>query len=180
MKKPKIGPRKLLYSNRNQKVFQIEADFGHFQKTYFLADHGPRVGVVLAGPKGILLTRQYRQLIDGLSWEIPGGRVDEGEALADAARRECAEETGFDCRSLRPLIGYHVGLDTVHNPTKVFFSHDFVELADHVFHSDEVTACEWLPLSRCLEMIASGEILDSLSVIGILSFKTFVFDGKTN
>lgn len=29
-------------------------------------------------------------------WEMPGGKVEEGESLVDAARREFAEEAGYD------------------------------------------------------------------------------------
>jgi len=74
--------------------------------------------VVLKDDKG-LLVRQYRLLIDGLSWEIPGGGVEANENPEDAALRECLEETGISCRNLHTLVSFHVGLDNVHNPTSV-------------------------------------------------------------
>ena len=39
-------------------------------------------------------------------WALPGGFVEEGERVADAAPRELAEETGLKLISL-PLLGVH-------------------------------------------------------------------------
>ena len=52
------------------------------------ADHGPQV--LLAHPGGPFYTRK-----DEGAWTIPKGMVESGEALADAARREFAEEAGL-------------------------------------------------------------------------------------
>jgi 8-oxo-dGTP diphosphatase len=48
---------------------------------------------------GVLLLRRARDYEDadtgGGFWELPGGAVDPGEKVADAARREVKEETGI-------------------------------------------------------------------------------------
>ncbi len=176
MKKPKLGPKEVVYRNRYQTVYRREADFGTFQKEYFVTDTGERVAVVVEGAQGILMTRQYRHLIDRLSWEVPGGRVDANETLEDAAKRECAEETGIVCQRVTPLIRFHPGLDTYHNPTQVYYSREFDERPEVFSSQQEVSEFAWLPLEQCIEMIAHGEIQDSLSIISILTYKTYVRD----
>ncbi len=52
------------------------------------------VGAVVFRGGAVLLVKRAHMPGKGL-WAIPGGRVEAGETLADAARREILEETGI-------------------------------------------------------------------------------------
>ena len=43
----------------------------------------------------VLITRQYRLLINNLSYEVPGVTVDNVENQEKTAMRKCFEETGI-------------------------------------------------------------------------------------
>lgn len=172
---PRIGPQETLYENRYQRLYKVAVDIGSVTKEIFVTDYGDRVGVIVEGTEGILLARQYRHLIDRISWEIPGGKVDQGEDLDEAARRECLEETGILCHELKPLLMFHPGLDTLYNPTHLFHTQAFERNpALELIHSDEVCGQEWVPLEKCISMISSRTIVDSLSVIALLAYNTFI------
>src|SRR6201984_3631127 len=47
----------------------------------------------------ILLVRPYRLPARAYLWELPAGRVDEGETPLQTARRELVEETGYRARN---------------------------------------------------------------------------------
>ena len=167
-----IGPREVVYEDRFQQIYKVTADFGSFKKDYFVRDSGERAGIVVVREESVLLVRQYRFLIDGLSWEVPGGRVDEGETAQAAAIRECLEETGVLCEEIKPLLSYQVGLDSMHNPTHLFYTDVFVNKPGYRPDVSEVQGHEWLPLSRCIDMVFDHQIVDSLSIVALLSYQT--------
>ena len=60
------------------------------------------VGAVIVEDGRALIIRRANEPYKG-QWSIPGGRVEIGESLADALRREMREETGLDVE-VGPLI----------------------------------------------------------------------------
>jgi 8-oxo-dGTP pyrophosphatase MutT (NUDIX family) len=164
-------PKRLEYRNPYMQISHTKADFGSFTKEYFVIELGPRAGVVAVRDDRVLLTRQYRYLIDTMSWEIPGGKIDSGESPADAAIRECLEETGVRCFNLKLLVVYYPGLDNFNNRTTLFYSEGIDETAQFVPDETEVTEIAWMPLGKCLDMVFKGEILDALTVSGLLAYQ---------
>jgi ADP-ribose pyrophosphatase YjhB (NUDIX family) len=83
--------------------------------------HVPCVGAVVHDAAGrLLLIRRAHDPGRGL-WSLPGGRVEAGESVAEAAEREVREETGLDVRA-----GAVVGSVELPGPGVVF---DVVDLA---------------------------------------------------
>ncbi len=162
-----IGPKDLVYQDRNQKVHKIVAQFDEFSKEYFVSDRGQRSALMAIRNGKVLFVRQYRLIINALSYEIPGGRIDEDETPESAAIRECFEETGIKCSNLKPLISYHPSLDIEKCYTYVFLSENCNELSE-----DDSDRRVWISLSRCIDMIFEGKIVDSLTIITILAYNT--------
>ncbi|MBI2016722.1 MAG: NUDIX domain-containing protein [Candidatus Rokubacteria bacterium] len=63
----------------------------------------PSVSAVIFDRRGRLLLQQRS---DGGQWGLPGGSVEIGESLANAVRREVAEETGLAV-AVRRLVGVY-------------------------------------------------------------------------
>ncbi|MFH0981347.1 MAG: NUDIX hydrolase [Planctomycetota bacterium] len=159
-----IGPGEVVHRNRNVEIRRVVAKFDGFEKEYFVSDYGRRAAVVIMDGGRVLLARQYRLMINEIALEIPGGRAEPEESLEDAAVRECLEETGIRCQDLSPLISYELGLDTVRNPTTVFVASAFEQVGGVA--EDRFA---WVPFEQCLDMVFSGGIRDSLTVLALLA-----------
>jgi 8-oxo-dGTP pyrophosphatase MutT (NUDIX family) len=125
--------------------------------------------VVVHDPeRGVLLLYRHRFVVDTWGWEVPGGRVDDGETPVDAAEREVLEETGWRPGPLQPLFVYH--------PVSGLSDHHF-----HVFLAESATRegepdlvetdqVEWVPVPELRRLIAAGEITDGFSLTALLWF----------
>ena len=115
----------------------------------------------------LLLLRQYRYAAGGYIYEIPAGRLDDGESATDCAARELKEETGCTAERLVPL-------------TTMFTTPGFTDEVIHLFlatglthgesnrEADEFVDIVIMSLSEALELIRTGEILDAKTALGIL------------
>jgi len=176
---PVVRTHEVVHENDFYHIRRVEVDFGDFTKNYYISEHGQRVGMVVSKGDDVLLVRQYRFLLNSLSWEIPGGGVREGEALEEAAVRECREETGIVCRNIRPLMQFHQGLDAVHNLTHIFYTKEFTETNVKDSDPKESTEHHWVPINQCVEMIFSRKIADSFSISSLLAFRNISLESQT-
>src|SRR5436305_11104350 len=94
----------------------------------------------------VLLIRRKKDPFAG-SWAFPGGFVDEGEKLADAARREVKEETGSDIQEIEQL--YTAG-DPGRDPRGWTVSVAYLARVDveqlKPVAADDADAVGWFPL----------------------------------
>ncbi len=111
--------------------------------------------ILLFKDKILLIQRSKNDRSDSLKWEIPGGKLDKGQDLMEAAERELIEEVGLFARPLKQLVFFDSDID--HN-TK-YKGIPFVRLtalykseSSKVRLSEEHDDYRWLSLEECLKM----------------------------
>jgi mutator protein MutT len=127
------------------------------------------VGAVAIDDGRLLLVRRGHGPGAG-EWSIPGGRVEDGETLAEAVVRELAEETGVEgvCDRLLGWVerighGYH------------FVILDFVVTtlsAGQLRAGDDAAEACWVPLEQVAEMRLVDGLAEFLHEHGILEVIT--------
>jgi ADP-ribose pyrophosphatase len=129
---------------------------------------GHCVGVLpFVDPDTVLLVRQYRYVAGRATWEMPTGGVHTGEALEHAAQRELAEETGYRAGRLTHVSTYHTSKSVVDETAHLFVGEDLTAAAVAA-DATEFIAVRPFPFAHALDLVLSGEIVDSMTIIAML------------
>jgi ADP-ribose pyrophosphatase len=115
----------------------------------------------------LVLIRQYRYAAEGYLYEIPAGRLDEGETPAECAARELMEETGYRAREVQPLFTMFTTPGFTDEKIHLFLAVG-LEPGAHQREADEFMEIVPTRLSRALSMIERGEIQDAKTALALL------------
>ena len=138
------------------------------QTAYTVIECGHCVGVLPLRADGqVLMVRQYRYVAGRYTWEMPTGGVRAGETWEDAAQRELAEEAGHRAGTLVPVCTYHTSKSSIDETAHLFIGRD-LQPASAIADEDEQIDVTAMPLAQVLEMVVSGEITDSMTIIAVL------------
>jgi ADP-ribose pyrophosphatase len=136
---------------------------------YGVVTFGDCVGVVpFVDDDRVLLVRQYRYVQgENHRWEIPTGGVHEGETLEEAAQRELAEEAGYHAGRLILVSSYYTSKCICDETAHLYIGQDLVP-AQALPDETEFLERQSFPFDEALRMVLEGQIMDSMSVIGLL------------
>ena len=183
--KPKASPKakvldsKLAYQG---KVFNVYTDTviepGGKQNTRDVIRHNGSV-VILAvddhpdransADPNIILIRQYRHAAGQFLIELPAGRIDVGEKPLAAAKREMIEETGFRAKKWTLLTKYFASPGFLGEWMQIYLAEDLRE-GTATPEEDEHIEIQRVPLSQAMQLVASNQIHDGKTLIGLSLF----------
>lgn len=112
----------------------------------------------------IVMERQYRHAAGQYLWEVPAGKIDEGEERLAAAKRELKEETGYRAKKWTRLVRYFASPGFLGEWMQVFLAEGLIA-GEAEPEEDELLEVVLVPLSEILRMIDAGKILDGKTLV---------------
>lgn len=170
---------KLLSSEEKYRcsLFSVSEDVAQardgFQIKRAIVHHpGSAVIAVVDDRQRLLLVHQYRLPAGKKLWELPAGKMDEGETPLQTARRELAEETGFRARKWKKLVTYWASPGFLAEKMNLYLATDLIA-GEASPMDDERIEARWFTMKEMDALISAGKLEDGKTIIGYLAWKNF-------
>ncbi len=141
------------------------------QSTREIVEHNGGVGILpYDGCGNVYLIKQYRHPYGEVIFEIPAGKIEQGEQPMVCGQRELKEETGMtaafwkDMGIIYPTPGYCT------EKIYLFIATELTQ-GETQFDQGEFIELFKLPLSQAIELVMSGQIRDAKTQIALLKLK---------
>lgn len=157
LKNPIFGVDALVVENAKGKRF----------RRMVVTHQGSAVVIPMNAQGDVLLVRQWRAPLRGPIWELPAGRVDEGETPLQAAKRELAEETGLRASRWKRVCLLHPSPGYVAEGMEIFLATGLTQ-GDASPEGDEEITARWFPREELERWLDKGRLTDGKTVAGLL------------
>ncbi len=148
------------------RVDELESPGGR-RSTFELVEHPGAVAIVAMLPgREIVLVQQTRHAVGRRLFEIPAGTLEPPETPEACARRELAEEAGYGAHTWERLATFYPAPGFSNEEMHLFLADDLHPAAAE--REEEDLTVHRVPLAVARRLVATGEICDAKSIVGIL------------
>ncbi len=135
-------------------------------ESLFIKHPGAVVILMLDEQGRIAFVVQHRPVIDKITLELPAGKLEEGESVEDAVKREAVEETGYEALNLKPLLSFFPDPTITDEILNVYIC-DKGEKRGQSLDDDEFIAPFFLNIKDVVKLLKKREIIDLKTVVSL-------------
>ena len=139
-----------------------------------IVEHPGAVGIVaLTDDNKIVLIKQFRKAIEQTIWEIPAGKMENGETPRECAIRELKEETGYSTNKIELIHEFFTSAGFSNQKIYIFLATELSK-GEPNFDDDEIIEQYEIDINEAKDMVIKNVIKDAKTTIGILLAKELI------
>lgn len=161
-----VSSKEVLKNKLFTVVEEVAHDSSGFEIKRSIVRHpGSAVMMAVDEKHRILLVKQFRLPAEQDLWELPAGRVDEGELPLAAAKRELREETGYSAKKWVELASFWPSPGYIAEKMNLFLALELTAGQQEPME-DERIEIHWFTEEELGNLIREKKILDGKTIIG--------------
>jgi len=141
-----------------------------------IVKHPGAVAVLALHEGKMIVVEQFRKPLEKSQVEIPAGKLDLGEELLAAARRELVEETGYSAGSMRLISSFYTSPGFANEMLHLYVAEQLTPGATNP-DEDEFIECWSITLEEAKALIANGRISDAKTITAVYAWQVYQLTG---
>ncbi|OYT51214.1 MAG: NUDIX hydrolase [Desulfurococcales archaeon ex4484_204] len=136
-----------------------------------VVDFGEAVAIVPVLDDGrVVMLRQYRAPVNEWVYEVPAGRVEPGEDVIDAARRELIEETGYEASDIRRVVSIYTAPGYSNEVLHICIARGLTYVGARPEPGELIEIVE-LPLMDAIAKVLRCRVSDAKTLISLMLYR---------
>lgn len=133
-----------------------------------IAEHNGAVAMIPLDDAGdVTLVKQWRAATGRVMLEIPAGTLEPGEDPLAGAPRELREETGLTAARWDFIVRFFPSPGILTEEMFLYLARDLTQGTQDLMDDEDIEVVR-LPLDDAIARIATGEIADAKTIVGLL------------
>lgn len=120
----------------------------------------------------LILIRQFRPAIQDYLYEIPAGRLEQGEDGVTCVHRELQEEIGYRAGQLESLGEIYSSVGFCNELIQLYLARDLQQV-ERSLEPDEFIELQIMTLEEALGLVRNGRLRDAKTRVALLQYKLF-------
>ena len=122
----------------------------------------------------VVCIEEWRQAVDRINYGLPvGGTEPDDDDREAAARRELAEETGYEADRLEPLVTVEPANGIANSVLHLFVAYGCRPTAEQQLDHNESIRVSPTPFESLLETVRDGAVRDGRTVLAVSYYRLF-------
>ncbi|MEI7024637.1 NUDIX hydrolase [Paenibacillus sp. y28] len=142
-----------------------------------IVKHPGAVAVLALVEDKMLVVEQYRKPLERSQIEIPAGKLDQGEALETAARRELEEETGYHGGEWKHISSFYTSPGFADEIVHLYLAENLTQGQARP-DEDEFLTCELITLEQAQQLIREQRISDAKTIMAVYAWQLYRLTGQ--